>query len=79
MPFPTDILYRAHVHRAPADPERRSWLASRKLPPVVIRTPHPQEIAKLAYSYWEARGRQNGSELEDWLRAERELTKGCQL
>jgi hypothetical protein len=34
------------------------------------------EIARLAYSYWEARGREHGSELEDWLRAERELSKG---
>ncbi|MBZ5622715.1 MAG: DUF2934 domain-containing protein [Acidobacteriia bacterium] len=31
------------------------------------------EIAKLAYSYWEARGRQDGSPWEDWFRAEREL------
>jgi hypothetical protein len=44
-----------------------------------MRTPDRQEIARLAYSYWEARGGQNGSELEDWVRAERELTKGCQL
>jgi DUF2934 family protein len=33
------------------------------------------EIAKLAYSYWEARGYQGGSQEEDWLRAEQEL--GC--
>ena len=31
------------------------------------------EIARLAYSYWEARGRTGGSALDDWLRAEREL------
>jgi hypothetical protein len=31
------------------------------------------EIARLAYSYWEARGRKDGNALEDWLRAEREL------
>ena len=31
------------------------------------------EIAKLAYSYWEARGYQGGSQEEDWLRAEQEL------
>ena len=31
------------------------------------------EIARLAYSYWEARGYQGGSPEEDWLRAEREL------
>lgn len=35
--------------------------------------PGRQDIAALAYSYWEARGRQGGSALEDWLRAEREL------
>jgi hypothetical protein len=32
-----------------------------------------QEIARLAYSYWEARGCQGGSAEEDWFRAEREL------
>ncbi len=31
------------------------------------------DIAKLAYSYWEARGYQGGSPEEDWLRAEQEL------
>jgi hypothetical protein len=34
-----------------------------------------EEIARLAYSYWEARGRQHGSANEDWFRAERELWK----
>ena len=32
-----------------------------------------EEIARLAYSYWEARGCQGGSPEDDWLRAEREL------
>jgi hypothetical protein len=32
-----------------------------------------EEIAILAYSYWEARGYQDGSAAEDWLRAEQEL------
>jgi hypothetical protein len=76
MPFLTDTLYRAHVNRAPVDPERRTWLESKKLLLVEARTPDRGEIARLAYSYWEARGRQHGSELEDWLRAERELRKG---
>jgi len=35
--------------------------------------PSRTEIAQLAYSYWEARGRQDGSAHEDWLRAESEL------
>lgn len=30
-------------------------------------------IAQRAYELWEQRGRQNGHEMEDWLRAEREL------
>ena len=38
-------------------------------PQVVSR----ERIARLAYSYWEARGRQGGSAEEDWFRAEREL------
>ena len=32
-----------------------------------------EEVARLAYSYWEARGYRGGSQEEDWLRAEREL------
>jgi len=35
--------------------------------------PSPDEIARLAYSYWEARGYAGGSPEEDWLRAQREL------
>ena len=34
--------------------------------------PSPEEIARMAYSYWDARGRQGGSPEEDWFRAERE-------
>jgi len=41
--------------------------------PAAVRTPTREEIAALAYSYWEARGRQGGSPWEDWFRAEREL------
>jgi hypothetical protein len=37
-------------------------------------TPRSEEIAALAYSYWEQRGRQHGSDVEDWLRADKELT-----
>jgi hypothetical protein len=31
------------------------------------------ETARLAYSYWEARGCTDGSAEEDWVRAEREV------
>lgn len=36
------------------------------------------DIALLAYSYWEARGFQDGSPDHDWLRAESELLKLAQ-
>ena len=39
----------------------------------VVCGPSEDEIARLAHSYWEARGCQGGSSEEDWLRAEREL------
>lgn len=32
-------------------------------------------ISRRAYELWEQRGRQNGHELEDWLRAEREVKR----
>jgi hypothetical protein len=35
--------------------------------------PSHEEIARLAYTCWEARGRQHGTDQEDWFRAEREL------
>src|ERR1017187_3892006 len=38
--------------------------------------PRYDEIAQLAYSYWEARGYQGGYSEEDWLRAEQELRAG---
>jgi Protein of unknown function (DUF2934) len=37
--------------------------------------PTNDAIARLAYSYWEARGHQGGSDWEDWFRAERELNR----
>jgi len=40
---------------------------------VTANEPSRDEIAQLAYLYWESRGGQNGSPEEDWLRAEQEL------
>ena len=34
-----------------------------------------EQIALLAYSFWEARGRQGGSPEEDWFRAEAEFRR----
>ncbi len=35
--------------------------------------PTRDEISKLAYSLCESRGRQDGQDTEDWLRAEQQL------
>ena len=37
--------------------------------------PDPDAIARLAYAYWEDRGRPDGSSEEDWLRAEEEVRR----
>jgi hypothetical protein len=36
--------------------------------------PSRDEIARLAYRFYELRGRRDGHEVDDWLSAERELT-----
>ena len=46
--------------------------------PAILETPSAQlsdqeEIAKVAFSYWETRGCQGGSPEEDWARAEHEV------
>ena len=42
-------------------------------------SPTLDEIAQLAYSYWEGRGYQGGSSEQDWLRAEQELRAGLTM
>ena len=34
-----------------------------------------QEIAEVAYSYWESRGCEDGHDVEDWLMAEQEVMR----
>jgi hypothetical protein len=38
-------------------------------------SPTHDEIAQLAFSFYESRGRQDGYHIEDWLRAEQELVR----
>jgi hypothetical protein len=42
-----------------------------------IYQPTRENIAALAFLFWEARGCQGGSPEEDWLRAEQELRMGA--
>lgn len=53
-----------HVHR-PAPPAEEIVR--------VRRVATHEEIEKLAYSYWEAGGRREGTAVADWLQAERIL------
>ncbi len=54
--------------RQAASPQSSSVIS---LDPVTER----EEVARLAYLLWEARGGQGGSAEEDWLRAEQEFLK----
>ena len=36
--------------------------------------PSRDEAARLAYEFYEARGRQDGHDIDDWLSAEQQLT-----
>lgn len=37
--------------------------------------PSREEIARLAYRFYETRGRRDGQDVDDWLSAEEELTR----
>jgi hypothetical protein len=71
----------APPRRKPASPKHAKHSASPAEKPsepaaaVAVCEPSQDEIASLAYSYWEARGYAGGSSEEDWLRAERELRR----
>lgn len=47
--------------------------------PMMTPSVDQEAIARLAYSYWEARGGQGGTPGEDWFRAEAELRSGIRL
>jgi hypothetical protein len=44
-----------------------------------MSAPTQEAIARLAHSYWEARGGHGGSPWEDWFRAEQELLRRKEL
>jgi hypothetical protein len=57
----------------PASPHFHRSVARTEDPIRMRRIATHEDIAKLAYSYWEAGGRRQGTELSNWLRAERAL------
>jgi len=64
----------ARKHRNSAVTEKsESAIAPSSAAAEPVSHPTFDEVAQLAYSYWEARGYQGGSSEDDWLRAEQEL------
>jgi hypothetical protein len=57
----------------PPLPASSSFGASRPGAKPVPTEHSPDQIAQLAYEFWEARGRPIGTDLEDWFQAERRL------
>ena len=54
---------------SPANPSASSYTR-----PSNYAKPSNEDIARLAYLYWESRGCEGGSPEQDWLRAEQELS-----
>jgi len=67
---------RKHRNSAPAERSENALAPSSSPASTNTTDPTFDDIAQLAYSYWEARGYQGGSSEEDWLRAETELRSG---
>lgn len=67
---------RVAAKTSPATPTHKHT-AKKTVEPVAepVRTATREDIARLAYSYWEQRDFQPGSPEEDWFRAEKELLK----
>ena len=63
---------RSRTPRTKAAPLNDSSANSQPAP--IQEIPH-DEIARLAYAYWEQRGGEGGSAEEDWARAEQELRR----
>lgn len=61
--------------KSPAKPRKTAAKKEKVSAPAVAFKPSHEEIERLARSYWEQRGYQDGYAEQDWLRAEQELLK----
>ncbi len=61
--------------KAPAKPRKTVTKKTKVAEAAKAVMPSHEEIERLARSYWAARGYQDGSAEQDWLRAEQELLK----
>jgi hypothetical protein len=70
-----DKAVAAHKHHSKASTEPAVETPAVQLAVTINQTITHESIARLAYSYWEARGFQGGCPDQDWFRAESELLK----
>jgi len=70
-----ELINRAKVSKPVGIRARSGSARKAQAQPPTGSEPSVEEIARLAYSYWEARGYQGGSPEEDWYRAVEELRK----
>lgn len=61
--------------KAPAKPRKPAAKKAQVTIESKPTMPSREEIERLARSYWAARGYQDGSAEQDWLRAEQELLR----
>jgi hypothetical protein len=64
------LATRDAAHRESAINDKRSEPASKILDPTQLE----DQIRRRAYEIYEERGREHGHDLDDWLRAEAEIT-----
>jgi hypothetical protein len=79
-PQPTGVAVapqQKESHEKPADIATAYATGERSMGKYTDRrlSPTHSEIAQLAFSLYESRGRQNGRDIDDWLRAEQELMR----
>jgi hypothetical protein len=66
---------KAKVTKATAKPRKPATTKKKAASATIVATPSREEVERLAKSYWEQRGCQDGYAEQDWLRAEQELLK----
>ena len=51
--------------------------AKHRTEPAITQPDLRDDVATIAYGYWESRGRQDGDPAEDWFRAEEEFRRSA--
>jgi hypothetical protein len=74
---PTEVISMADTTKKTKTTAKPRKTATKKEKVAKAPKPSREEIERLAKSYWEARGCQDGYAEQDWARAEKELLKAA--